>query len=295
MRHRLTAVVALLALAACSGACSANRDRLVVGSKNFTENLFLGELLAQHIEARTGLVVERRLNLGGTFLCHQALRAGQIDLYPEYTGTALTAILERPVVRDAAEVYRSVAGAYEQDFGAAWTEPFGFNNTFAIVVAGAKAQAGGWTRISDLTAAAPNLTIGFNFEFFERQDGYHGLTKAYDLKFRGDPKTMDMSLVYTALREGQIDVGVGNSTDGLIAALKLRVLDDDRRFFPPYDAAPVVRLDTLRRHPGLRKALAELGGILTEQEMRQWNYEIDANQRSAADVARELRRVKGLP
>jgi osmoprotectant transport system substrate-binding protein len=291
MMHRLTTVVVLLALAACSG----NGDRLVVGSKNFTENLFLGELLAQHIEARTGLVVERRLNLGGTFLCHQALRAGQIDLYPEYTGTALTAILKRPVVRDAGEVYRSVAAAYEQDLGAAWTEPFGFNNTFAIVVAGDKAQAGGWTRISDLAAPAPKLTIGFNFEFFERQDGYHGLTEAYHLKFLGDPKTMDMSLVYTALRDGQIDIGVGNSTDGLIDALKLRVLDDDRHFFPPYDAAPVVRLDTLRQHPGLREALAELGGILTEQEMRRWNYEIDGNQRSAADVARELRRVKGLP
>ena len=274
--------------------CSGGEDRIVVGSKNFTENLLLGELLAQQIEARTGLIADRRLNLGGTFLCHQALLAGQIDVYPEYTGTALTAILKQPVVRDAGDVFQTVSAAYREKFASEWIKPFGFNNTFAIVVAGKTAASGNLKRISDLKAIAPKLTIGFNFEFFERLDGYPGLIDAYDLSFAQDPKTMDMSLVYTALQDGQIDVGVGNGTDGLIEALQLAVLDDDKHYFPPYDAAAVVRTEILGRHPGMRAALEELSGILSEEEMRHWNHEIDGKHRPAAEVARQVRQEKGL-
>ncbi len=274
--------------------CSGGEDRIVVGSKNFTENVLLGELLAQHLESRTGVVVDRRLNLGGTFLCHQALLSGQIDLYPEYTGTALTAILHQPVLRDAGEVLRTVSSAYVKRFGAEWMKPFGFNNTFAIVVTAKTAEANHLKSISDLAVIAPKGTIGFNFEFFERQDGYRGLVDTYHLAFAQGPKTMDMSLVYTALRDGQIDIGVGNSTDGLIEALRLTVLEDDKRYFPPYDASAVVRIETLERHPGVRAALEELGGLLSEEEMRRWNYEVDGLHRPVAEVARRLRSEKKL-
>ena len=284
---------ALLIILAIFHSCSAGSG-LVVGSKNFTENLLLAEIMAQHLEASTGISVERRLNLGGTFLCHQALRSGQIDLYPEYTGTALTAILNRPVIRDPDEVYKTVSASYERDFAAVWMRPFGFNNTFAIVVAGSSARTNGLRTISDLGPVAPQLTLGFNFEFFERRDGYQGLIDTYELSFQEEPKTMDMSLVYAALRDGKIDVGVGNSTDGLISALGLHVLQDDRGYFPPYDAAPVVRAEALEEHPAIGPALNRLGGMLTEEEMRRWNYEVDGNQRPVAEVAREVLQQKGL-
>ena len=277
---------ALLVLASCSQ----SDPVVVVGSKNFTESVLLGELLAQQIEHRTALRVERRLNLGGTFLCHQALRSGQIDLYPEYTGTALTAILKRPVEQDPDRVLETVSLAYREEFAAQWLEPFGFNNTFAIVVRPEERLQS----ISDLAAASKDRTIGFNFEFLERRDGYPGLIARYGLSFAGEPKTMDLGLLYRALRGGQIDVAVGNSTDGLIAAWNLRVLEDDLRYFPPYDAAPVVRIETLERHPKLRDALTQLGDLLSEKEMQRLNHEIDGRHRAVAQVVRELRAEKGL-
>ena len=274
--------------------CSKSDPVIVVGSKNFTESVLLGELLAQQIEHRTDLRVERRLNLGGTFLCHQALRSGQIDLYPEYTGTALTAILKRPVEQDPDKVFGTVSLAYRQEFAAQWLQPFGFNNTFAIVVRPEDTGPQPLQTISDLAAVSKNRTIGFNFEFLERQDGYPGLVARYGLSFAGEPKTMDLGLLYHALRGGQIDVAVGNSTDGLIAAWNLRILEDDLRYFPPYDAAPVVRIETLERHPKLRDALAQLGDLLSEKEMQGLNHEIDGRHRAVAQVVRELRHNKGL-
>ncbi len=270
--------------------CSPSDSVIVVGSKNFTESVLLGELLAQQIEHRTDLRVDRRLNLGGTFLCHQALRSGQIDVYPEYTGTALTAILKRPVEQDPDKVFETVSGAYRQEFAAQWLKPFGFNNTFAVVVRPEERLQ----TISDLAAVSKDRIIGFNFEFLERQDGYTGLIARYGLSFAAEPKTMDLGLLYRALRGGQIDVAVGSSTDGLIAAWNLRVLEDDLRYFPPYDAAPVARVETLRRHPRLRDVLGDLGGLLSEQEMQRLNHEIDGRHRVVAQVVRELRTDKGL-
>ncbi len=281
---------ALLALASCAPSDST----IVVGSKNFTESVLLGELLAQQIEHRTNLVVERRLNLGGTFLCHQALRSGQIDLYPEYTGTALTAILKRPVEQDPHKVFETVSAAYRQEFAAEWLKPFGFNNTFAVVVRPDDTEPQSLQTISDLAAVSKDRTIGFNFEFLERQDGYPGLVARYGLSFAGEPKTMDLGLLYRALRGGQIDVAVGSSTDGLIAAWNLRILEDDLRYFPPYDAAPVVRVETLQKHPELEDALADLGGLLSEKEMQRLNHEIDGRHRVLAQVVQELRAEKGL-
>jgi glycine betaine/choline ABC-type transport system substrate-binding protein len=287
---RSLVVVLLLLLAACGR----DNSRIVVGSKNFTESVLLAELIAQQIEAATALRVERRLNLGGTFLCHQALVAGQIDIYPEYSGTALTAILEQPVERDPKEVLRIVSETYRERFSAEWLPPFGFNNTYAIVVREEDAQNRNLNTLSDLARVSQEFRIGFMFEFSERQDGYRGLVETYGLAFRGEPRNMDLGLIYRALREQQIDVGVGSATDGLITALKMRVLQDDKHYFPPYDAAPVARTAVLEQHPELRKALAALGGLFSEQEMRETNHGVDGEQKPVSDVVRELRRRKGL-
>jgi glycine betaine/choline ABC-type transport system substrate-binding protein len=276
-------VISALLLSACS-----STPVITVSSKNFTESVFLGELIAQQIERTTDYRVERRLNLGGTFLCHQALLSGEIDVYPEYTGTALTAILEEPVQRDAGHVYERVAQAYKQKFNLVWTRPFGFNNTFAVLVR--KQDAQGIQTISDLAAVAPNLTIGFNFEFLEREDGWPGLRQTYNLAFKGEPRTLDLNLVYQALEAGQVDVAIGNSTHGLIEKRGLRMLDDDRGYFPPYDAAPVVRQETLDRFPGLREALDALGGQIPQERMQQVNLELDVDLRRVEDVAAELLR-----
>ena len=274
--------------------CGKDEPVITVGSKNFTENILLAELVAQHIEASTDFKVARRLNLGGSFLCHEALRTGEIDIYPEYTGTALTAILKLPVDQNAASVLNTVSQAYREQFQVEWMTPFGFNNTFAIVVRGEEAGQSALSTITELAAVSSGLRIGFGFEFLDRQDGYPGMVSAYGLSFAQEPKTMDMGLVYRALHDGQIDVAVGNSTDGLIAALKLRILKDDKKFFPPYDAAAIVRADTLTKNPKLRHVLSQLGGLLTEEEMQVLNHQVDGEHQPVAKVVEELRTTKGL-
>lgn len=275
-------------------ACGRDDSRIVVGSKNFGENVLLAELMAQQIESDTELEVDRRFNLGGTFLCHEGLAAGQIDVYPEYTGTAWTAILKRPMLRDAAKVLAGVDAAYRGQYQLEWGRPFGFNNTFVLVLRNNDVASKQWHTISDLIPAAPKLSIGFGFEFLDREDGYHGLVKTYGLTFQGEPVTMDMNLVYEALRAGKIDIGVGNSTDGLIAVLDLATLEDDLQYFPPYDAAPVIRAATVDRHPDVKAALDRLGGVVNEAEMRRVNQQINGDRRPIEDVARELRAAKGL-
>jgi glycine betaine/choline ABC-type transport system substrate-binding protein len=280
-----------LALAGCRGA---GANTIVVGSKNFTEQLLLGELLAQQIEAHTPLRVDRRLNLGGTFVCHQALVAGQLDLYVEYTGTALAAILDARASSDATAVYRAVRDSYGSRFGLEVGPPLGFNNTFAIVVRGEDAQQLGLRAISDLARVAPQWRAGFGYEFMERSDGYRGLAQAYGLRFGSEPRIMDLGLLYRALAGRQVDVVAGNSTDGLIAALDMVVLEDDRHYFPPYQAVTVVRAETLRRHPDLRAALDALGGKISDDEMRRMNYAVDGQQRDPASVVREFRTAQAL-
>ena len=275
-------------------ACSDDSDRIVIGSKNFTENILLAELTAQHIENSTDITVERRLNLGGSFLCHEALLAGAIDLYPEYSGTALTAILKLPVGQDPETVRETVVRAYRARFQFEWMKPFGFNNTFAILVRGGDAEQAGLATISDLATVSESLVIGFGFEFLERQDGFPGLVEAYGLRFADEPRLMDLGLVFRALRDKQIDVGVANSTDGLIAAMNLTVLADDRRYFPPYDAAIVARSDTLSRFAELHGVLDGLSGTLDEARMQQLNHEIDGKQRRPEEVAREVLAGWGL-
>ncbi len=277
-------------LSTLSAGCNRSPDAVVVGSKNFSENIFLGELVAQRLE-QAGILVERRLNLGGTFLCHQALLAGQIDLYPEYTGTALLAMLQQPPVKDPRKAFDIVQREYEERFQARWMPPFGFNNSFAILVRDSAPQD--LRAISDLARYADRYVIGFNFEFEQREDGFRGLQHAYEFNFAKPPKTLDLNLVYQALAEDQIDVAVGNSTHGLIKALDLRILDDDRRYFPPYDAAVVVRDQTLSGHPGLEEILQGLGGALSQRQIVEINRRLDVDQQRVADVARDV--LTGLP
>ena len=275
-----------LLLAFASLSCS-RPQRIVVGSKNFTESDLLAEIVAQQIERRTGLPVERRLHLGGSFVCHQAITTGAIDAYVEYTGTAFTAILEQPPIADPDSVLRFVGAEYERRFRILWTAPFGFNNTFAILVRHADATRFRLKTISDLAAVAPRLRAGFGYEFLERQDGFPGLANMYGLRFSQPPTAMDLGLTTRALADSNVDVIAGNSTDGQIAALDLVQLTDDRHYFPPYQAAPVIRREVLERYPQVGAALAELGGRISDTEMRRLNVLADVEHRDIADIARE--------
>jgi osmoprotectant transport system substrate-binding protein len=282
------------AFATLAGCRRARPNTVVAGSKNFTEQIILAELLAQQIEAHTALRVDRRLNLGGTLICHRAMLAGQMDLYAEYTGTALTAVLGEPSSNDTEGVYRTVRDAYRDRFGFDVGAPLGFNNTFAIVVRSEDAQKLRLRTISDLVPHAAQWRAGFGYEFMERSDGYPGLARAYGLKFAATPSIMDLGLLYRALKDHQVDVVAGSSTDGLIIALGMLILDDDRHFFPPYQAVTILRGGALREHPELRGALDVLGGKISDAEMRQMNYAVDAEQRDPAAVAREFRRARNL-
>ncbi|MFQ5690053.1 MAG: glycine betaine ABC transporter substrate-binding protein [Gemmatimonadota bacterium] len=259
----------------------------MVGSKNFTEQDLLGELVARWIERTTTIPVRRRLHLGGTFICHRALRAGQIDLYVEYTGTALTAILNRPPIGDPDSVRRMVRREYSERFGLVWLPPLGFENTFAILVRRTTADSLNLRTLSDVARVASRLTPGFGYEFMEREDGFAGLSRAYGLEFGGSPKLMDLQLTYRALASGEVDLIAGNSTDGQIDALDLTMLRDDRSYFPPYEAAPVVRAETLRRFPSLRDALEALAGRIDTREMTRLNRQVDVDGRDYRQVAHE--------
>jgi len=287
-----TAILISLAL---SLSCSSSRpDRIVIGSKNFTESLILGELMAQQIEAHSQLEVERRFYLAGTYICQQGVLAGRIDMYPEYTGTALTAILKQNVSGDEAAVYRQVKSEYEKRWGLTLGPGIGFNDTFAMEIRGEDARRLGLKTLSQAAAYAPQWRAGFGYEFMERPDGYRGLAAAYGLRFAEPPRVMDLGLLARALQDRQIDIAAGNTTDGLIPALDLFVLADDRHYFPPYEAVPVVRQETLQRHPEVAQALAGLAGKISDGEMQQLNYAVDGQHRDAKEVVNEFLRAKGL-
>ena len=274
---------------------ASGRDAGVVriGSKNFTEQLILGHMMAQLIEAKTDLSVERRFNLGGTMICHGALVNGEIDIYAEYTGTGLTAVLKADVISDPKEALFYVRKAYQDRFDLRWLEPLGFNNTYTLTVRAAQAREEGWKKISDLKEHASQLRAGFTAEFAERPDGYPGLRRAYGIAF-GEVKDLDPSLMYEAIRKGELDVICAFGTDGRIAAYDLKPLGDDKGFFPPYFAAPVVREEALEDHPELVTVLGALGGLVSDRVMQRLNYEVDGRKRSPAEVAGEYLRKKGL-
>lgn len=288
---RFLSIICLLAIAGCSH--NSNR-RIVVASKNFTEQIILGELLAQAIEAKTDLQVDRRLYLGGTFVCHQALISGQIDAYVEYTGTALTSVLKEKPNSDPKAVYNRVQQAYNQQYQMEWTPPLGFNNTFAMIVRSEDAKALNIQTLSQAAKFTPKWRAAFGFEFSERPDGFPGLAKTYGIKLAQPPLVMDLGLMYQSIKQKQVDLVAGNSTDGLIDSLNLVVLEDDKNYFPPYEAAPVVRQEALAQHPELRQALQQLGGLISEKEMRRLNYLVDGERRDVKQVVREFLRSQGL-
>jgi osmoprotectant transport system substrate-binding protein len=278
-----------------SAGCRAKRsETIVVGSKNFTEQIVLAELFAQQIEAHSTLHVERRVNLGGTLLCHQALVAGKIDLYPEYTGTALTAVLNETPQNDPAAVLSRVQEQYRARYSVEVMPPLGFNNTFAMVIRGDDAAKLNLRTISEIAPYAPKWRAGFGYEFMERPDGYRGWVAAYGLHFSGQPSILDLGLLYRALADKQVDIVAGNSTDGLIAALGMVALEDDRHYFPPYEAVPLVRRAMLDKHPEAGAALGQLTGKISEDEMRRLNYAVDGGHRDPAEVVREFRKTKNL-
>ena len=286
-------IISVLTLLLCS--CGPSREnRIVVGSKNFTEQLILGEIIAQQIETQTHLAVERRFYLAGSYICHQAILGGRIDIYPEYTGTALTAILKQKPEGNREAVYQRVKSEYAQRFNLSVGEPFGFNDTFAIEIRGEDARRLGLKTISQAAAYAPQWRAGFGYEFMERPDGYKGLAATYGLRFAAPPRIMDLGLLARALKDKQIDLAAGNTTDGLIPALDLSVLEDDRHYFPPYEAVPIFREETLRQHPEVKQALDDLARKISDDNMRRLNYEVDGQKRDVKEVVREFLRGKGL-
>ncbi len=270
------------------------QSKITIGSKFFTEQVVLAELLAQHIEARTGIPVIRKTNLGGTLIVQKALLAGELELYVEYTGTALTAVLNESPRGDSNTVYNRVKQLYADRFHLEVTEPLGFENTFAMVIRGDDAEKLHLQKISDIAPFAPKWRAGVGYEFLERPDGFPGLTKNYDLHFGGSPKVMDLGLIYRVLVDHQVDIVAGNSTDGLIDALGLVALADDHHYFPPYDAVPIVRQSTLARFPQLSASLADLAGKLSAADIRRLNYAVDAQHQDAAAVVQQFRSSKGL-
>jgi osmoprotectant transport system substrate-binding protein len=269
-------------------------NRIVVGSKNFTESFILGELIAQQIESHTNLKVERRFYLAGTYICQQAIVSGRIDIYPEYTGTALTAVLKQKASNDGHDVYERVKSSYENGFGLTLGPAFGFNDTFAMEIRGEDARRLKLTTLSQAAAYVPQWHAGFGYEFMERPDGYRGLVQTYGLHFAEQPRIMDLGLLARALKDHQIDFAGGNATDGLIPALDLFVLADDRHYFPPYEAVPVIRQQLLQEHPELSKILGALANTISDSEMQQMNYAVDGQHRDTREVVREFLRKKNL-
>ena len=284
-------VLLLLGLTSCE---PSHRDRIVVGSKNFTESFILGELIAQQIESHTSLKVERRFYLAGTYICQQAILAGRIDIYPEYTGTALTAVLKQASGHDKNEVYQRVKSEYENRFGLTLGPALGFNDTFAMEIRGEDARRLNVKTLSQAVRFAPQWHAGFGYEFMERPDGYRGLVATYGLHFAEEPRIMDLGLLGRVLKDHQIDFAGGNATDGLIPALDLFVLEDDRHYFPPYEAVPIIRKQTMQQHPEIGPVLAALGGQISDAEMQQMNYAVDGQHRDPTDVVREFLKAKRL-
>ena len=315
----LTAFLGLTILGIC-GCAPPRSSRITIGAKNFTEQVVLGELVAQEIEAvfaqegQPGYRVARRFYLAGSYLCQQALVSGRIDGYVEYTGTALTAILKQPLPpvgrRDAASVAATITRIYKDKHGVEVGPGMGFEDTFAMVVRGEDARRLGVRTISDV-ARLQNPTsqnrdvghpdsergisrLGVGYEFEERPDGLKGLEAAYGLRFEGSPRVMDLGLLYRALAAKQVDMVAGNSTDGPIRALGFVVLADDKHYFPPYEAVPLVREDSVAKHPEIQVAIARLAGKVSADEVQAMNDAVDAQHKDVGDVVREFRKGKGL-
>ncbi|MEA5583269.1 glycine betaine ABC transporter substrate-binding protein [Nodularia harveyana UHCC-0300] len=286
--------VMTVAIASCNVNSSGAAGNIVVASKDFTEQDILGELLAQQIEDTTDLTVTRRPRLGGSFVCHNAILAGQVDAYIEYTGTAFTAILKQEPINDPKVVHEKLKEAYSDQFNLEVMPSLGFENTFAMIIRGEDAERYNIQTLSESAQYTPEWRGGFGYEFVEREDGLPGLAKTYGLNFAQSPKTMDLGLIYQALIEKQVDIVAGNSTDGQISRLGLVVLEDDKKYFPPYEATPIVRKETLAKYPQLKTAINQLSGKITADEMRKLNNLVEGESRDIQTVVREFRQSQGL-
>ncbi|MFN6155139.1 MAG: glycine betaine ABC transporter substrate-binding protein [Dolichospermum sp.] len=260
--------------------------KIIIGSKNFTEQVILGELLAQHIENHTKLKVDRRFNLGGTFIAHEAVKAGKIAGYVEYTGTSFTTILKEKPISDPESVYKKVKEYYDQKLKLAVMKPLGFENTFAMIIRGEDAKKWQIKSLSEAGKYSPQMKAGFGYEFLERADGYPGLSKTYGLKF-ANIKQMELGLMYQALKEKQVDFIAANSTDGLIPVLNLVILEDDKKYFPPYQAIPIFNQEILRKYPELTDTINQLGGKVSTTAIQKMNYQVDNQSQPVGKVVSE--------
>ncbi|AFY46545.1 periplasmic glycine betaine/choline-binding (lipo)protein of an ABC-type transport system (osmoprotectant binding protein) [Nostoc sp. PCC 7524] len=290
----LLSLTLVMAIASCKTNPISNSGDIIIASKDFTEQDILGELLAQQIEDTTNLKVVRRPRLGGSFVCHQAITAGKIDAYIEYTGTAFTGILKQAVINDPKVVYEKLKQAYAQQFQLEVMPSLGFENTFAIIIRGEDAQRYNIQTLSEAAQYTPQWRGGFGYEFLEREDGFPGLAKTYNLEFNKPPQIMDLGLIYRALIQKQVDMVAGNSTDGQIARLGLFVLKDDRQYFPPYEATPIVRQETLKKYPQIRNAINQITGKISADEMRQLNYLVEGELQDIKTVVRDFRKSKAM-
>ena len=279
-------VLALAAILVFTG-CAKN-DSITIGSKDFGENIVIAEMLSQLVEAHTDLKVNRKLNLGGTFVNFNAIKNDQIDVYPEYTGTGLTAHLKMDVVNDPDESYRIVSEEFVKQWDIVWLEPFGFNNTYTLAVTPEVYEKYGVETYSDLIPYAGELVFGAEHEFFDRQDGFDGLVEMYGLNFKGEPMKLNASLKYQAIGRGDMDVTDAFATDGPIKQYNLKILEDDLGFFPPYHAAPIVRKEVLDKHPELKSVLNMLAGKLDDATMTELNYLVDVEGKAVEQVAKEF-------
>lgn len=290
---RAQALAALILAVIVSG-CSEEHPRITVGSKNFLEQVLLGEIAAQHLERRLGYRIGRKLNLGGTLLAHGALVNGDIDLYPEYVGTGASAVLGLPPLKDPDELWKRVRVEYQQRYNLIWLEPLGFNNTFAMVVHRTDAERHRLGTLSDAARALTTWTLGVGYEFQQRPDGLPNLLQTYRLPLAGTPKVMDLGLLYRALDQEMVNMVAGNATDGLLLSLDVTVLEDDRGIFPPYHAAFVLRAESARHEPLMKEALQQLSGTLSSDTMRRLNHEVILRHGQVHDVAAMFLKESGL-
>jgi osmoprotectant transport system substrate-binding protein len=293
MRRFLTIFLVVFSLVGLVAGCTPE-NTVIIASKDFTEQDILGELLAQHVESKTGLRVIRRPRLGGSFICHQAIITGKVDAYVEYAGTAFTGILKQKTVADPKKVYQRLKEIYAQKFKLEVMPSLGFENTFAIVIRAEDAQRYNLATISQTSRYTPQWRAGFGYEFLQREDGFPGLSKTYNLQFSKPPQIIDLGLLYRALIEKKVDLVAGNSTDGQIARFGLKVLQDDRRYFPPYEALPIVRSQTLQRYPEFRTALEQLVGNISANEMQRLNNLVEGERKDVKQVVRDFLQAKNL-
>lgn len=287
------AMILALLVSACGSVPSPSAKPIVIGSKPFTEGVLLSELAAQLIEGNTQLKVERKFNLGGTIVAFNALKNGDLDLYPEYTGTGLVAILKQPAVMDSDKAYAIVQREFNNQFKIKWLKPLGFNNTYAMAVPEELAVQHNLKNTSDLAKIVDTLTFGAEQDFFGRVDGYDGFTQAYGFKFK-NVKQMEIGLKYKAIANKEVNVINAFSTDGLLITYKLRVLVDDKKYFPPYHGAFLVRIGALEKYPQLETVLDKLAGQITDSEMQKLNFEVDQEKKDPAVVVKTFLKAKGL-